>query len=269
MSRTIVLAALAAATLALGASQARAHSDPTAVEDLAGHYQGFFQSSVSGGIGTFTLDLTASHNRQLDGILMSPILPAALPFHVTVAASGEFTAVSLGSLVVHGRPDSAFIRFEQGDYKLRMGGMTDVGTLSFIQSFPPNPATVQLPAVMAGTFTRHDDGSTGRITVDLRDPTTGMSTQKGSDFHGTAMFGDMPFPFQGSIGAPDDAGLAPVRALSVSPFGTLLITGVWDTAAPQPHMNGLVSATLADGSVFTADFTLLVPAINPPPTNAD
>jgi hypothetical protein len=267
MRRRIVLVALVAAALVLGVAQARAHSDPTAVEDLAGHYQGFSQSSVTGEIGTFTLDMTASHNRQLDGVLTSPTLPDSLPFHVTVAASGVATAVSPGGdfgfvarLTEH---EGIFYFFVHGESKHKLvGGGTDVGTLDFIKSFPGDGA-VQLPSMLAGAFVR-DDGQTGTISVDV-------GSQKGSDFQGVAMFGDLPFPFLGSIGAmtpPDGTtpASAPVRALSVSPAGTLLITGTW-REAPQPHMDGTVMATFADGSVHTANFEL-VPAVRPP-TNAD
>jgi hypothetical protein len=251
MSRRIVLVVVAAAAFALGVGQARAHSDPTAVE-YAGRWQGFFQSSVTGEIGTFTLNLVATHNRQLDGTLSSPTLPTSLPFHVTVAASDVFTAVSPGgNFVVHGMQDAGFIWFEHGDYRLRLGGVTDLGMLDFFKSFPDADAA-QLPSALDGTFVR-DDGQTGRISVDVRG-------QKGSDFQGVAMFGDLPFPYLGSIGAPDDHGMAPVRALSVSPAGTLLITGVWDTGGPEPHLDGMVRAAFGDGSVRTATFELL-PAV--------
>ncbi len=235
----------------LGVAQARAHSDPTAVEDLAGHYQGFSQSSVTGEIGNFTLDMTASHNRQLDGVLMSPTLPDSLPFHVTVAASGVATAVSPSFNFVARlmEEEGIFYFFVHGESKHKLvGGGTDVGTLAFIKSFPGDGA-VQLPSMLAGSFVR-DDGQTGTISVDV-------CSQKGSDFQGVAMFGDLPFPFLGSIGAmtPPDGTMpasAPVRALSVSPAGTLLITGTWQEA-PQPHMDGTVMATFADGSVHTGD----------------
>jgi hypothetical protein len=250
MSRTIVLGVVAAAVLALGVGQASARSNPTAVENLAGHWQGFFQSSLTDEIGTFTLDMTAAHNRQLDGTLSSPTLPMSLAFHVTVGASNVFTAVSPGgNFVVHGMQD-AFMGFERGDYKLRQGGMTDVGTLNFFQSFSQLPA-VQLPPRLAGTFVR-DDGERGIIAV--------LLTQRGNDFMGVATFGDIPFPFLGSIGAEDADQIAPVRALSVSPAGTLLITGDWNGAGPQPHLHGVVMATFADGSVHTAMFELL-PAV--------
>jgi hypothetical protein len=246
MSRTLILAAVAAAALALGVGQAPAHSDPTAVEDLAGHWQGFFQSSVSGEIGTFTLDMTAAHNRQLDGMLGSPTLPGSLPFHVTVAASDVFTAVSPGgNFVVDGRQD-AFMWFERGAYRLRQGGMTDLGMLHFFKSFTDLPA-VQLPTELGGRFER-DDGERGIIAVLLQG-------QRGNDFFGEATFGDIPFPlpFLGSIGAMGGArGMAPVRALSVSPAGTFLITGDWNGS----HLHGMVHATFADGSVHTADFEL-------------
>jgi hypothetical protein len=242
---------VAAAALALGTGQVWAHSDPTAVE-YSGRWQGFFQSSITGEIGPFTLDLAATHNRQLDGTLSSPTLPMLLPFHVTVAASDVFTAVSPGgNFVVHGTQDAGFIWFEHGDYKLRQGGVTDLGTLDFFKSFPDQGA-VQLPSALDGTFVR-DDGQAGEIIVVCR-------PQEGSAFQGIATFGGLPFPFLGSIGAPDDGGMAPVRALSVSPAGTLLITGVWDTGAPQPHMDGVVRASFADGSVHTADFEL-IPAV--------
>ncbi len=42
--------------LAAGPS-AQAHSLPTAVENPAGHYQGFYDSSVTGQIATFTMDV--------------------------------------------------------------------------------------------------------------------------------------------------------------------------------------------------------------------
>ena len=254
MSRRIVLVLAAAALFTLGAGQAQSHSNPTAVEDLAGHWQGFFDSSVTGEIGIFELDMTAAHNRQLDGMLSSPTLPTSLPFHVTVGASDVFNAVSPGgNFVVHGMQDAGFIWFEHGDYKLRQGGMTDLGTLHFFKSFPSNGA-VQLPSRLDGRFVR-DDGQTGEIIVVCRG-------QKGSDFDGVATFDGIPFPFLGSIGAPDAGGMAPVRALSVSPAGTLLITGNWDTAAPQ-HMDGFVKATFGDGSVHTATFEL-VPAVQTP-----
>jgi hypothetical protein len=132
-------------------------TDPTAVE-YAGRWQGFFQSSVTGEIGTFTLDLAAAHNRQLDGTLRSPTLKMSLPFHVTVGASDVFTAVSPGgNFVVHGRHDAGFIWFEHGDYRLRQGGMTDLGMLNFFNSFPDEGA-VQLPSELDGTFVR-DDGN--------------------------------------------------------------------------------------------------------------
>jgi hypothetical protein len=249
MIRTSIVAVLAAASLVLGAAQARAHSMPTAVEDLAGHHQGFFHSSVTGEIGVFALDLTATHNRQLDGVLSSPTLPVSLPFHVTVSASNNFTAVSPGgAFVVHG---SIVSWFEHADYRLRAGGTTDVGTLDFFQSFP-DAGAVQLPRALGGSFVR-DDGQQGRIDVDI-------SGQQGSNFQGTAMFGDLPFPFVGSIGAstpggPDRPGSAPVHALSVTPFGTLLVEGTW-VSGPQPHLDGMVTAMFADGSVHTASFVL-------------
>jgi hypothetical protein len=269
MRRRLVLAALVAASLGLSVAQAQAHSDPTAVEDLAGHYQGFFQSSVTGEIGTFTLDMTASHNRQLDGVLTSPTLPESLPFHVTVAASGVATAVSPGGdfnfVARLMEEEGIFYFFGHGDlgHKLIVGGTNDVGTLAFIKSFPGDGAA-QLPSMLAGSFVR-DDGQTGTISVDV-------CSQTGSDFQGVAMFGDVPFPFLGSIGAmtPPDGTMpasAPVRALSVSPAGTLLITGTWQDA-PQPHMDGTVMATFADGSVHTANFEL-IPAVRPPLTNAN
>jgi hypothetical protein len=251
MIRTIALA-LVAAALAFGVGQAPAHSDPTAVEDLAGHWQGFFQSSLTSEIGAFTLDMTAEHNRQLDGTLSSPTLPMSLPFHVTVGASDVFNAVSQGgNFVVHGMQD-AFIWFEQADYKLRQGGMTDLGMLHFFKSFTDLPA-VQLPTELRGTFLR-DDGERGIIAVLLQG-------QRGNDFFGEAMFGDIPFalPFLGSIGAMDANGMAPLRALSVSPAGTFLITGDWNGIG-DPHIRGMVHATFADGSVHTADFEL-VPAV--------
>jgi len=251
MSRTIVLAVIAAVVAALGAAQAPARSYPTAVE-YSGRWQGFFESSVTGEIGTFTLDMEATHNRQLDGTLSSPTLPMSLPFHVTVGASNVFTAVSPGgNFVVHGTQDAGFIWFEHADYRLRQSGMTDAGMLHFFKSFSDLPA-VQLPARLAGTFLR-DDGERGIIAVLLQG-------QRGNDFDGVAMFGGIPFPFLGSIGALDArGGMAPVRALSVSPAGTLLITGDW-SEGPAPHLDGMVMATFADGSVHTADFEL-VPAV--------
>jgi hypothetical protein len=261
MRRRIVLAMLVAVSLVLGVAQARAHSDPTAVEDLAGHYQGFFQSSVTGEIGNFTFDLTASHNRQLDGVLVSPTLPESLPFHVTVAASGVATAVGPGFNFVARlmEEEGIFYFFGHSDSKHTLvNGTNDAGTLNFIKSFPSDGA-VQLPSMLAGSFVR-DDGQTGTISVDIR-------SQKGSDFQGVAMFGGLPFPFVGSIGGmtpPDGTtpASAPVGALSVSPAGTLLIAGAWQEA-PQPHIDGTVRATFADGSVHTANFEL-VPAVRPP-----
>src|SRR5262249_8986816 len=148
-----------------------------------------------------------------------------------------FTAVSPGGeFVVHGEQD-AFIWFERGEYRLRQGDMTDVGTLNFFKSFDPAGAP-ELPPMLAGRFVR-DDGQTGAIIAVLRG-------QKGSDFEGTALFDGVPFPFLGSIGAPDEQGMAPVRALSVSPAGTLLITGEWATG-PVPHLDGMVHATFGDG----------------------
>jgi prepilin-type processing-associated H-X9-DG protein len=254
MRRTIVLAVVAAAVFALGAGQAPARSYPTAVE-YGGHWQGFFQSSLTSEIGTFALDLVPTHNRQLDGTLSSPTLPMSLPFHVTVAASNVFTAVSPGgNFVVHGNQD-AFIWFERAGYRLRQGGMTDVGTLHFFKSFSELPA-VQLPRLLEGTFER-DDGQTGRILI-------GIHFQGGNDFDGVATFGGIPFPlpFLGSIGAIGGAGgTAPVRALSVSPAGTFLIKGNWifDSTRP-PHLDGMVNATFADGSVRFITFSL-APAV--------
>jgi hypothetical protein len=71
----------------------------------------------------------------------------------------------------------------------------------------------------------------------------------------------MEFPFLDSIGALNEGVMAPVRALSVSPAGTLLITGDWN-ASPEPHLDGMVMANFADGSVHTAQFEL-VPAVRP------
>ena len=203
MRRRLVLAALVAASLGLGVAQAQAHSDPTAVEDLAGHYQGFFQSSVTGEIGTFTLDMTASHNRQLDGVLTSPTLPESLPFHVTVAASGVATAVSPGGdfnfVARLMEEEGIFYFFGHGDlgHKLIVGGTNDVGTLAFIKSFPGDGA-VQLPSMLAGSFVR-DDGQTGTISVDV-------CSQTGSDFQGVAMFGDLPVPVPRLDRSDDAAG---------------------------------------------------------------
>jgi hypothetical protein len=255
MRRTIVLAVVAAAALALGVGQAPARSYPTAVENLAGHWQGFFQSDITGEIGTFTLDMTAGHNRQLDGTLNSPTLPMSLPFQVTVGASGVFTAVSPGgNFVVHGMAKSTqgFGMWEVGRYRLlrpRPNEMTDIGTLTFFKSFPGEGAG-QLPAALEGTFER-DDGQTGRILI-------GIHWRFDSDFRGVAMFGDISFPFLGSIGEADERGIAPVRALSVSPFGTLLIKGNWvlDQTRP-PHLDGMVWIILGDGSVRTASFVLV------------
>jgi hypothetical protein len=250
MSRTIVLSVVAAVVVALGAGQAPARSYPTAVE-YSGRWQGFFESSVTGEIGTFTLNMEATHNRQLDGTLSSPTLPMSLPFHVTVGESNVFTAVSPGgNFVVHGTQDAGFIWFEHADYRLRQGGMTDVGMLHFFKSFSDLPA-VQLPDRLVGPFLR-DDGERGIIAVLVQ-------RQRGNDFEGVAMFGGIQFPFLGSIGGTGANGTAPVRALSVSPAGTLMITGNW-TGGPAPHLDGMVMASLADGSVHTADFEL-VPAV--------
>jgi hypothetical protein len=246
MKRLIAAAALAATALTLGAANARAHAMPTAVEDLAGHYQGFFQSSATGETGPLTLDMTESRNRQLDGVLSSPVLQASLPFHVTVAASGVATAVSSGGDFVANLVEEEgifyFFQHDDGKHKL-VGGTTDIGTLTFIKSFPGD-RPLQVPRRLADP--------NGILTLEL-------SGQQGPDFQGTATFDGIAFPFVGSIGNPD------WRALAVSPAGTLLITGVWHlvdnpAGAPQPHMDGTVTATFADGSVHTSYFEL-VPAV--------
>ena len=202
MRRSLVLAALVAASLGLSVAQAQAHSDPTAVEDLAGHYQGFFQSSVTGEIDTFTLDMTASHNRQLDGVMISPKLPESLPFHVTVAASGVATAVSPGGgfnfVARLMEEEGIFYFFGHTESKHTLvGGTNDIGTLAFIKSFPGDGA-VQLPSMLAGSFVR-DDGQTGTISVDV-------CSQTGSDFQGVAMFGDLPVPVPRLDRSDDAAG---------------------------------------------------------------
>jgi hypothetical protein len=179
--------------------QASSHSDPTAVEDLAGTGRASSKSSVTGEIGTFTLDLTAAHNRQLDGTLFSP-RPRHARFSSSRSRSCPRCSCRLGSR-------APFVR---------------------------------------------DDGQTGEIIVVCR--------QGGSDFQGVATFGAVPFPFLGSIDALDDHEMAPVHALSVSPAGTLLIAGDWNGASPQPHLDGMVIAIFADGSVRTADLEL-VPAV--------
>jgi hypothetical protein len=177
MRRTIVLAVVTAAVLALGAGQAPARSYPTAVE-YGGHWQGFFDSSLTGEIGTFTMDLGPTHKRQLDGTLSSPTLPRSLPFHVTVARSNVFTAVSPGgNFVVHGTQDPGFIWFEHAAYRLRQGGMTDVGTLDFFKSFSDLPA-VQLPAELRGSFVRDDGARSAPLAAPAGRPRFGRSASR-------------------------------------------------------------------------------------------
>ena len=152
MSRTIVLTVVAAVVVALGAGQAPARSYPTAVE-YSGRWQGFFDSSVTGEIGTFTLNMEATHNRQLDGTLSSPTLPMSLPFHVTVGESNVFTAVSPGgNFVVHGTQDAGFMWFEHADYRLRQGGGRRRRHAPFLQVVPGPAGAVQLPSVLDGRF---------------------------------------------------------------------------------------------------------------------
>lgn len=254
MKRTLLVAVALACVVAGGATRADARTNPTAVE-YSGRSQGFFLSDLTGQIGTFSIQLTRAENRRYDGVLMSPTLPAAIPFGVTVSASNNFTAIGMGGsfVVNHGSVQL----FGDGswrasaDYRLRTPQGTDVGSLVFLRSFNvANPA--QLPVAMYGRFLR-DDGQTGDLSLRL--------SQKGSEFQGVAMFAGIPFPFVGTVGAApppegDKIGSAPVHAISVSAAGNLTIDGSFSNGI----LIGMVKGTLADGSTHSATFEL-VPAV--------
>lgn len=249
----------AVATLVLGVAGLWAGAAIGAgdVNGFAGGYQGFFMNTIGGlTAGNFTMTLSGSHNRQLEGTLTAA--STTVPFHVTIGASNVFTAVSGGpfGFVVHGNVtdfgDGSSI--STADYKLRGPAGNEGGTLVFLQSFnTSNPS--QLPPSMSGRFLR-DDGQTGDLSLRL--------SQKGSEFQGVAMFAGIPFPFVGTIGAGnppagDKAGSAPVHAISVSLAGTLTIDGSFSNGI----LIGMMKGSLADGSVHTASFQL-VPAVQLP-----
>lgn len=246
---------------ALGGVRTHARHTATAAEFLPGFYQGYVDNSRLNEIVTMSMTLTAVQPRLLGGTLT--VTGTTIPLRVAAAPGGSFVEVGTGP--------TGFFSFGKvfpfGDgsllgksrYLMFGRGMFETGSMRFLRSFPDSPNTPQLPKSLAGSFVR-DDFQQGRVDIGL--------IQTGSSFSGTALFGDMSFPFLGTIGAvqppdPDGQARAPVHAISVSPFATIDINAVYvpgDPAAPQPHMDGTVTAAFADGSVHTATFTLL-PAV--------
>lgn len=201
------------------------------------------------------MTLTAEQPSLLGGALT--IGGTTIPLQVASAPSGAFIAYGTGRarFLTAGRA-SAFgdgsLLSTSWYLMLGTGHGIDTGSLRFLRSFPDSPAAPQLPTSMTGSFVR-DDGQTGQLGLDL--------SQRGTSFSGTAQFGEMSFPFLGTIGAGQAP--EPVHAISVSPQATIEIDGAYvpgGVAAPQPHLDGTVTATFADGSVHTATFTL-VPAV--------
>ena len=248
MKRTLALLVLVAGALAM-VSQADSRTAPTAVERVTGHWFGYFQSSLTGEVGSFDLAIPFQQNRRFAGTLSSPTLPRSIPFDGTLAASDRFSVIGHVSSDLNFRVKGVVKFFNEtktfgratADYDLTTPAGRDEGSLLFLQSFDvPNAA--QLPPRMSGGFTR-DDGQKGTISVELG--------QKGSDFEGVGMFGDLPFPFRGSIGAFAPGG-APVHAISVSPYATITIDCQWLDGV----LIGGVNASFADGSVHTASFFL-------------
>lgn len=236
-----------------GGPSAQAHSLPTAVENPAGHYQGFYDSSVTGQIAPFTMDIAPSRTSIYSGLLLLPAVRE--PFHVAIARNGGFLAVGTGpsGFLALGRTTplaGGASSLSTAVYAMRTPVGLDRGSLRFVHSFTGGDATQLAPAA-TGSCTLPDGSA---VSIDFR-----MTGVNGGDFGAAATFGDSSFPLVGSIGNPNLRGDAPVVATGVSAFGSIDFDGSWVGGA-QPHMQGTATVSLGDGSVRVAD-CMLVPAV--------
>ena len=256
MKRFFVVLSVAAVgvTILALAGSAQAHSLPTAVENPAGHYQGFYASSVTGQIAPFTMDIAPSRTSIFSGLLLVPAVRE--PFHVAIARNGAFAAVGTGpsGFVAVGRSTllaGGASSLSTAGYLMRTPSGLDRGSLRFVKSFTGGDASQIAPAV-TGSCTAPDGSA---VSIDFR-----MIGTSGGDFSASVAFGGSTFPLVGSVGSPDlRTGSAPLVATGVATGGSIDFDGSW-VSGGQPHMQGTATVSLADGSV-SVDDCALVPAV--------
>jgi hypothetical protein len=239
-----VLAACASAlVVAAGASAA-----------YSGHYQGFFDSSVTGQIATFTMDIAPSRTPVYSGLMLSDGIRE--PFHVAIGRDGGFIALGTGAsgFLAVGRATplaGGASSLSTAGYLLRTPFGLDHGSLRFVQSFTGGDAS-QIAPDAAGSCTAPDGSA---VSIDFR-----MIGTSGGDFSAAVAFGGSSFPLVGSIGNPDfRTGSAPLVATGVATGGSIDFDGSW-VSGGQPHMQGTATVSLSDGSV-SVDDCALVPAV--------
>jgi hypothetical protein len=253
--RAVAVLAVCASALAVAGGVA-ARSRIVIVNSYAGHYEGFFDSAVTGQIATFTMDIAPSRTPIYSGLLLSAGLRE--PFLVAIGGNGGFIAGGTGpsGFLAVGKANpiaGGASVLATAAYLLRTPSGLDHGSLRFLRSFPAGDAS-QLPASLSGRCT---DATGAAATVALR-----VETAPGPpDFGGDVAIGGVSAPLVGSIGNPDlRTGLAPLVATAVSTQGSIDFDGSW-VSGGQPHMQGTATVTLADGSVSTETNCVLVPAV--------
>ena len=249
--RAAVVLAVCASTLAVaGAASAR---QQIIVNSYSGHYQGFYDSSATGQIATFTMDIAPSRTPVYSGLLLSDGIRE--PFHVAIGRDGGFVALGTGAggFLAAGRTTplaGGASSLSTAGYLMRTPFGLDRGSLRFVQSLGGDAS--QLAPEATGSCSLPDGSS---VAIDFR-----MTGADGADFSAAVAYGGSSFPIVGSVGNPDlRTGSAPLVATGVSPLGSIDFDGSWVGGA-QPHMQGAATVSLGDGSVRVADCAL-VPAV--------
>jgi hypothetical protein len=250
-----VLAACASAlALAAGAS---ARQQIVIVNSYSGHYEGFFDSSVTGQIAEFTMDIAPSRTPVYSGLMLSDGIRE--PFHVAIGRDGGFIALGTGAsgFLAVGRATplaGGASSLSTAGYLLRTPFGLDHGSLRFVQSLTGGDAS-QLPQDSTGTCTLPDGSA---VSIDFR--MAGAFPPGPPTFGASIAIGGFAAPIVGSVGSADlRTGSAPLVATGVSAAGSIDFDGSW-VSGGQPHMQGTATVTLADGSV-SVDDCALVPAV--------
>ncbi len=276
MNRLLRTALAAAALTALLAAAPLAHAGAPLVHDVTGDWHGFFQSSLTGEVGTFKLHIPFMQQRRFTGELHVPnplVEPTTLkiPFDGTLAASLRFNVVGKGEhgmFVVNGdaHPLGDGTAWALAGFRLTTAQGTDQGTLFFLQAFhaddPPS-----LARDWAGTFTLEGQPEPGRVTVCISD-------QQDSGFAGMATLGEperggMVFPFAGTVSdlMTGEQGMESLlHAIGHTPEVMFRINGMFTPDATGEGGDVITAqfvATFGDGSVRPGSFTL-VPAVQCP-----
>jgi hypothetical protein len=152
-------AVLAACATALAvAAGASARQQIVIVNSYSGNHQGFFDSSVTGQIATFTMDIAPSRTPIYSGLMLSDGIRE--PFHVAIGRDGGFVALGTGAsgFLAVGRATpiaGGASSLSTAAYLLRTPFGLDHGSLRFVQSLTGGDAS-QLPQDSTGTCTPAD-----------------------------------------------------------------------------------------------------------------